>query len=265
MGKLINMTWQRFGRLVAQKYMGSSKWLCKCDCGNQIVVSRANLVNGATKSCGCLAKEQSSINGKQRLIDLAGRRFGRLTVKEYAGDSKWLCECDCGNQTIVSESNLVRGGTVSCGCKRAPGVIGRKIDQLTVIKKLDNDIYLCQCDCGNTREVSYKFLMSGAYMSCRECATKRHNDAIVSATFKDGTQPGKIKLDKAPNKSNKSGVTGVNWDKSRNKWQASIRFKGKKYNLGRFNDLQDAIDARKKAEEEIFVPYIEEHKKKEHG
>lgn len=88
---------------------------------------------------------------------------------------------------------------------------------------------------------------------------KRLNDTVISTTFKDGT----IKLDKTPNKSNKSGVTGVNWDKARGKWQASIRFKGKKYNLGRFNNLQDAIDARKKAEEEIFLPYIEEHKKKE--
>lgn len=194
--------------------------------------------------------------------EIIGKRFGRLIVKEYVSISKWLCECDCGEKTIVYGSNLVNGHTKSCGCLKGQGIIGRKIDQLTVVRKLDNDVYLCQCDCGNTREVSYKFLMSGAYMNCRECATKRHNDAIVCATFKDGTQPSKIKLDKPPNQSNKSGVTGVNWDKARGKWQASIRFKGHKYNLGRFNDKQDAIAARQKAEQEIFLPYIDEQKER---
>lgn len=29
-------------------------------------------------------------------IDLTGKRFGRLTVIEYAGKSKWICKCDCG-------------------------------------------------------------------------------------------------------------------------------------------------------------------------
>lgn len=75
--------------------------------------------------------------------------------------------------------------------------------------------------------------------------------------FFEGTQPSKIQLDKTPTKANKSGVVGVNWDKSRNKWQATIRFKGKKYNLGRFDDIQDAIDARKEAEKQLFGSFIE--------
>lgn len=33
-----------------------SYWLCKCDCGNDIVVSIGHLRNGHTKSCGCLKK-----------------------------------------------------------------------------------------------------------------------------------------------------------------------------------------------------------------
>jgi hypothetical protein len=65
-----------------------------------------------------------------------------------------------------------------------------------------------------------------------------------------------VKLDKTPGKANKSGVVGVNWDKSRGKWQASIRFQGHKYNLGRFDFIQDAIDARKEAEKQIFGGFI---------
>lgn len=47
-------------------------------------------------------------------------------------------------------------------------------------------------------------------------------------------------------------MVGVNWDKSRNKWQASIRFQGHKYNLGRFEDFDMAVTARKEAEKQIF-------------
>lgn len=54
--------------------------------------------------------------------DIVGQRFGRLTVISFAGRGcdgrgRWLCQCDCGNQKIVSNSNLGRG-VVSCGCKR---------------------------------------------------------------------------------------------------------------------------------------------------
>lgn len=62
-------------------------------------------------------------------------------------------------------------------------------------------------------------------------------------------------LSPTPTKANKSGVVGVNWDKSRNKWQASIRFKGHKYNLGRFTNTQDAIDIRKKPNKRFLVSF----------
>lgn len=64
---------QTFHRLTVVAFAGSVRvgtrgrdsvttWLCKCDCGNEKVVKRAGLVNGTTKSCGCLHKEQSSRN-----------------------------------------------------------------------------------------------------------------------------------------------------------------------------------------------------------
>lgn len=49
----------------------------------------------------------------------------------------------------------------------------------------------------------------------------------------------------------------MNWDKARGKWQASIRFKGKKYNLGRFASKEEAAEVRAKAEKEIFGGFLE--------
>lgn len=56
-----------------------------------------------------------------KLIDLTGQRFGRLVVIERAenaknGKAKWLCLCDCGNNTIVLGTHLNSGHTQSCGC-----------------------------------------------------------------------------------------------------------------------------------------------------
>lgn len=55
-----------------------------------------------------------------KLIDLTGKRFGRLTVLERAPNRgkkvRWLCKCDCGNTAVVYASALKQGDTSSCGC-----------------------------------------------------------------------------------------------------------------------------------------------------
>ena len=48
--------------------------------------------------------------------DLTNKRFGKLLVLHYNGKAKWLCQCDCGNQTIVRSDYLKSGHTQSCGC-----------------------------------------------------------------------------------------------------------------------------------------------------
>jgi hypothetical protein len=57
-----------------------------------------------------------------RFIDLTGKRFGKLTVikidsKDKFRHLRWLCKCDCGNETVVLSDNLKRNHTKSCGCE----------------------------------------------------------------------------------------------------------------------------------------------------
>ena len=59
---------------------------------------------------------------------------------------------------------------------------------------------------------------------------------------------------------NKSGHVGVSWHKANNKWLAKITVKGKHKYLGYFDDIEDAIKARKDAEENNFH---ENHGKRE--
>src|SRR5579863_3041497 len=56
-----------------------------------------------------------------KLIDLTGQRFGKLVVVDRAenapkGQPRWLCRCDCGNQTVVWGVALRTGHTSSCSC-----------------------------------------------------------------------------------------------------------------------------------------------------
>lgn len=58
---------QRFSKLVAIKRVGSNKngesmWLLRCDCGNETTVRLAHVIDGNTKSCGCLRHPQDDLS-----------------------------------------------------------------------------------------------------------------------------------------------------------------------------------------------------------
>lgn len=53
------------------------------------------------------------------MIDLTGKKFGKLTVESFAksnGKAHWKCSCECGGTAIVEGNNLRNGHTLSCGC-----------------------------------------------------------------------------------------------------------------------------------------------------
>lgn len=54
------------------------------------------------------------------ILNLAGHRYGRLTVLKYAhtlkGVSWWVCVCDCGNERTIRSNSLRTNNTTSCGC-----------------------------------------------------------------------------------------------------------------------------------------------------
>ena len=58
------------------------------------------------------------------VINLTGQRFNRLLVIGRAPNrmnstaARWICQCDCGNTTIVLGQNLRQAKTVSCRCLR---------------------------------------------------------------------------------------------------------------------------------------------------
>jgi len=58
-------------------------------------------------------------------------------------------------------------------------------------------------------------------------------------------------LNKSKQKNNKSGITGVRWNKERNKWRVQICINKKKIHCGYFNDFNIAIKIRKEKQMEL--------------
>lgn len=117
-----DLTGRKFGKLVAVRREtsknGRTRWLCRCDCGEECVVTAHELKAGKTKSCGC----RRTFELRQRKTDISGMKIGRLTAlyaterRDAKGSVFWHCRCDCGNELDVTEDGLVHGNYRSCGC-----------------------------------------------------------------------------------------------------------------------------------------------------
>lgn len=165
-------------------------------CHNIFEYSVYEIVKGSMKQCpSCLEKR----------TNLIGMHFGRLTViaksdkKTKNGQSKWICQCDCENKTIieVTGSNLKMGRTRSCGCLQREqakqlnyqNLTGQRFGKLVVIKDLGSDIkpgshvWLCKCDCGNTVEVITDLLKNGSTKSCG--CIKSYGEFFISSYLRE--------------------------------------------------------------------------------
>ena len=201
MPAFVDLTGYRFGHLTVirrSSLPGKVSWECLCDCGKTSIVSASNLRSGATKSCGC---GQAPSVGPY--IDLAGQRFGKLTVLRYShsgrGGAWWLCRCDCGKETTVTAAKLRFGLTKSCGClrhrkwakpkppkvERLPykDLTGQRFGSLTVIERVSLDdghgVWLCRCDCGKVVKRELSTLTRGKWLNvscgCRKGLARRRD------------------------------------------------------------------------------------------
>lgn len=223
-----------------------------------------------------------------RYIDLTGQKFGKLTViKRVEDDSeshiKWLCECECGNFITTRGTSLRRGITKSCGC-----LVGDKIREWNKSNKKCN-VYDLTGDRGigyasNTNEPFYFDLED--YDKIKDYYWSANTDGYMYSTCDDeyilmhrliidennpemqvdhfnrnrkdnrkenlkSVTPQHNNWNRGMNQNNKSGVTGVRWNKKAEKWIAYIMRK----HLGTFNSFEDAVKARKRAEQKYFGEY----------
>ena len=132
---------------------------------------------------------------------------------------------------------------------------------LTVKEKIiinNRTYWKCECKCGNTKTVYHNDLKQGFIKTCGCRGTFKGN---VQKSFKkyciDGTYLPKLKS-QTINKNNTSGYRGVSYRKDRGKYRAYIKIKKQDIFLGNYDDIEDAIKARKEAEKKYFGKYLDD-------
>lgn len=132
MGRFIDLTNQRFGKLLVKKNVGKLDkkgyyWECQCDCGKTAIILGSALRSGNTKSCGCGKydglKQYNLYQSELNKIPI-NSKFGKLTVIEDLGfrpqtekhNRRWYkCICECGAIKEVQGNSLKQGQVKSCG------------------------------------------------------------------------------------------------------------------------------------------------------
>lgn len=130
--KASDLTGEKFGRWyvegISYKRKGEYFWKCKCECGTIKNIRTSSLTSGNSKSCGCMAREKTSIRMKENykpkpIINMVGGKYGLLTVLEMCKhnvgeDVEWLCRCECGKTIVAKGKYLRNGSTTHCGCNK---------------------------------------------------------------------------------------------------------------------------------------------------
>ena len=267
-----DLTGKQFGSLTVIKIHHITNWIvyweCKCKCGAVVVKSRSCLCDSKYPSCG-KCKRPKQIHK----CELCGSAVG---VCLNAKTNKYLCQMhrsrvsrgvDPSYRTIADENNVITNGNSSrmelydensnvvCyttvdtkyvpilkehkwGIYKSKGksntYVGSRIDG----KYIGLHRFLCSIDKSVDKNLVVDHIngdtLDNRMSNLRVCTTQQNS------------------MNCKRSKNNTSGVTGIWFDKSRNKWSAELMLNRKKKYLGRFANKEDAIKARKEAEIKYF-------------
>lgn len=271
---------------------------CRCSCGNKKQIRRDYLLNGHTRSCGCLVKE----------ADISGQQFGLWTVLRRdttkLGPPAYICRCACGTERSVDKRALKFGRTLSCGCRRSTiescrrrdkqgkktadcagcnenqllsgvsNLTGQRFGRLIVLEPIEAGRYKndkpiikwrCKCDCGNETLVLAQPLKKGITISCGCYQVQSRKESIKIAQAGNGVIDDtnvhlvQSALNGKRSKNNTTGARGVTFSNGR--YIAAITFRKQHYYLGRYEQIEEAALARKKAEEVLYGEWLEHYEK----
>ncbi len=208
-------------------------------------------------------------------IEMVGKRFGRLLVKEEAGRDKhgfvlWRCLCVCGDIKVYLGISLRSGNTKSCGCLSKE--IAKKTHTTHGMSRTPeyNSWDSMVQRCNNPNNDNYNNYGGRGISVCKKWLTftnflndmgKRPKGLTIDRINTNGkycknncrwatksTQSRNSRLDKR----NKTGVNGIFWSNRLQKHIASIRVNNKSKHIGCYETIEEASIARKKAEQKYW-------------
>ena len=202
---------------------------------------------------------------------MVGKRFGRLVVVEEAGKNKsksilWACKCDCGNTKVLIGGNLRSGDTKSCGCIQKERLTTHGMSGTSTYKIWEMMIQRCY----NPNNTHYKDYGGRGIILCAEWLKFKgffddmgvrpiglsidridNEKGYYKANCRWATQTEQVRNQRI-SKNNTTGFTGVWWSKQRQRYVAEIKVAYKKYHIGVYKILEQAVIARKEAEQKYW-------------
>lgn len=229
MSALIDLTNMKFGKLTVinrtkdRIYKNGRirpQWLCKCECGKEVVVPTEYLRRGRTQSCGCLQKERTAVSHKKyNDFDLSGEYGVGYTAK---GEPFYFDKEDFDKIKDYCWGISDDGYVYSV-------INGKYVRFHRLILEMNND--------RNVVDHINHITNDNRKINLRVCTQSENSK------------------NRKPNKSSKSGYNGVTWNKQSTKWIANIKANGKYQYLGSFDSVEQAIKVRQQAEEKYYGEY----------
>ena len=234
--KRIDLTGKRYGYLTVIKPVESliypsgrkrTQYLCRCDCGNEVVLPSSNLKSGNTRSCGCKHYEMSSQTQKlkrRNQYDLSGD-YGIGYTKNKV---EFYFDKEDYEKIKPYKWNITCEGYIATHIGYAKNTHILFLHRL--IMDAEKGAYVDHIGGRDTKRDN------------RKC-----NLRIVTHAQNRMNTPLQV--------NNTSGHVGVYWVKHIQKWHALIGFDKKYINLGYYEKYEDAVKAREEAEEKYQGEY----------
>lgn len=205
-----------------------AQWLCKCNCGNNnlITVVGERLIAGKTKSCGCLQKETRIKNGKNPNSHKRTKRGNKYDISGEFGIG-WSSNTNKEFYFDLEDYNKIKNYTW-------------EEDFNGYIVDADSKTFMHRIimNCPNDLTVDHIYHNKNDNRKCklRICSQSNNN------------------MNRSKQSNNTSGAIGVYFHKPSNSWCAYIKINNKQYRKY-FQDKESAIICRKNMEEEYFKEY----------
>lgn len=154
--ELEDLTQKTFGDIRPVKYLGKKYWLCECKCGETLKIRKSSLSRYYIDyKCKHKESKLEKASTQSSFIDLTDKVFGDLSIKEYQGSNRWLCQCICGEEHSY-ESKYIRNNLLDYKCRHKKlsrdvkfiDLTDQQFGDLTVLEYLGDRLWKCRCSCG---------------------------------------------------------------------------------------------------------------------
>lgn len=198
------------------------QWLCKCECGGTRIATTSHLRTGLTQSCGCLQKQRAMENGK------AGKKYNEYDLSGEYGVGYTLK----GQPFYFDLADYEKIKNICWSFNGA--------NYLTGNLGSNNIVFMHRyiMDCPDDMVVDH--------IHGEDSKNDNRRSNLRICTRYQNNMNHKI------SKMNTSGCVGVTYSNKDKRWCATIKENGNYHYLGYFENFDDAVKARKEAEEKYF-------------